>query len=82
MLAIHRLPAEYQAHEQVSQLRPGLYHEVETELAHNVSNANLRNTSSPILMEMEKPIHEEFLGQLKSSGDLEESRQASKMYYG
>jgi hypothetical protein len=31
---------------------------------------------------MEKPIHEEFLGQLKSSGDLEESRQASKMYYG
>jgi hypothetical protein len=63
----------------VSQLRAGLYDEIENGLAHKVGDADLRNSSSPIPMEVEKPTIEEFLGQLKSNGGLEESRHAPKM---
>jgi hypothetical protein len=68
--------AEQRAREQVSQLRAGLYDEIESGLAHKVGDADLRNSSSPIPMDVEKPTIEEFLGQLKSNGGLEESRHA------
>jgi hypothetical protein len=60
----------------VSQLRAGLYDEIESGLAHKVGDADLRNSSSPIPMDVEKPTIEEFLEQLKSNGGLEESRHA------
>jgi hypothetical protein len=68
--------AEQRAREQVSQLRAGLYDEIESGLAHKVDDADLRNSSSPIPMDVEYPTIEEFLGQLKSNGGLEESRHA------
>jgi hypothetical protein len=46
----------------VSQLRAGLYDEIESGLAHKVGDADLRNTSSPIPIEVERPTIEEFLG--------------------
>jgi hypothetical protein len=70
--------AEQRAREQVSQLRAGLYDEIESGLAHKVGDADLRNSSSPIPMDVEKPTIGEFLGQLKSNGGLEESRHAPK----
>jgi hypothetical protein len=72
--------AEQRAREQVSQLRAGLYDEIESGLAHKVGDADLRNSSSPILMDVEKPTIEEFLGQLKSNGGLEGSRMPPKMH--
>jgi hypothetical protein len=62
----------------VSQLRPALYDEIERGLVHKVGDADLRNSSSPIPMEVEKPTIEEFIGQLKSHGQSEDSRHASK----
>jgi hypothetical protein len=62
----------------VSQLRARLYNEIESWLVHKVGDADLRNPSSPIPMEVEKPIIEEFLGQLKSNEGLEQSRHAPK----
>jgi hypothetical protein len=66
--------AEQRAREQVSQLRAGLYDEIESGLAYKVGDADLRNSSSPIPMDVEKPTIEKFLGQLKSNEGLEESR--------
>jgi hypothetical protein len=60
----------------VSQLRAGLYDEIESGLAHKVGDTDLMNSSSPIPMDVEQPTIEEFLGQLKSNGGLEESRHA------
>jgi hypothetical protein len=60
----------------VSQLRARWYDEIESGLAHKVSDAGLRNSSSPIPMEVEKPRNQEFLAQLKSNGGLEDSRHA------
>jgi hypothetical protein len=66
--------AEQRAQEQVSQLRARLYDKIESRLAYKVDDADLRNSSSPIPMEVEKPTIKEFLGQLNSNGGLEESR--------
>jgi hypothetical protein len=68
--------AEHRAREHVSQLRAGLHDEIESGLAHKVGDADLRNSSSPIPMEVEKPTMEEFLVQLKSNGGLEDSLHA------
>jgi hypothetical protein len=69
--------AEQWAREQVSQLRAGLSHEIESGLAHKkVGDAELRNSSSPIPTDVEKPSIEELWGQLKSNGGLEETRHA------
>jgi hypothetical protein len=72
-----RIPAaEQRAREHMSQLRAGLYDEIESGFADKIGDADLRNSSSPISMDVEKPTIEEFLGQLKSNGGLEESRHA------
>jgi hypothetical protein len=70
--------AEQCVREQVSQLRAGLCDEIDIGLGQNVDDVELRNTPSPTSMEVEKPTIEEFVGQLKSTGGLEESQHAPK----
>jgi hypothetical protein len=62
----------------VSQLRAGLYDEIESGLNHKVGDADLRNSPSPIPMEVEKPAIGVCLGQLNPNGGLEECRNAPK----
>jgi hypothetical protein len=62
----------------VSQLRAGLYDEIEIGRGQNIGDAELRNTPSPTPMEVEKPMIEEFVGHLKSTGGLKESQHAPK----
>jgi hypothetical protein len=60
----------------VSQLKAVLYNKIESGLAYKFGDVNLRNSSSPIPIDVNKLTIEEFLGQVKSNGGLEESRHA------
>jgi hypothetical protein len=74
--------AEHCVREQIRQLRSDLEHERRTPLEDKSTHIEAKTTSSPVPLDIEKPIIEEFLEILEPNGGLNESRHAPGLSQG